>query len=107
MPTPAAQRFWDAVEDANAPAEATEDTGDASLTLMPEAEGAGPFLATARKANPDAALRYGLGARRSAMLPGRFGDFLPSAEEVRTALPRPARTPRDTGRSHDRADRPS
>lgn len=62
--------------------------GDASMTLTPEAEGAGLFVATARKAKPAAALCYGLGAERSAMFPGWFGDFLLSAEEVRTALPR-------------------
>ncbi|WP_327588632.1 hypothetical protein OHA25_17510 [Nonomuraea sp. NBC_00507] len=88
IPTPTARRFADFIDDANAPTEATEAMRDASMTLMPEAEGAGLFVATARKANPAAALCYGLGAERSTMFPGWFGDFLLSAEDVRTALPR-------------------
>lgn len=87
-PTSTAQRFAGFVEDTNAPTEAAEAMRDASMTLMPETEGAGLFVATARKANPVAALCYGLGAQRSAMLPGWFGNFLLSAEEVRTALSR-------------------
>lgn len=87
-PLPAARRFAGFVEDANAPTEAADAMRDASMALMPEAQGAGLFAAAARKANPAAALCYGLGARRTAMLPGWFGDFLLSAEEVRTALPR-------------------
>jgi hypothetical protein len=43
---------------------------------MPETEGAGLFVTTGRKADPAAALCYGLGAERSAMFPGWFGDFL-------------------------------
>ncbi|MFE2094714.1 hypothetical protein ACWD4L_21980 [Streptomyces sp. NPDC002596] len=88
IPTPTARRFADFFNDANRPTEATEAMRDASMTLTPEAEGAGLFVATARKAKPAAALCYGLGAERSAMFPGWFGDFLLSAEEVRTALPR-------------------
>lgn len=87
-PTSAAQRFADFAEDANALTEAAEAMRDASMTLMPETEGAGLFVATARKANPVAALCYGPGTQRSALLPGWFGDFLLSAEEVRTSLPR-------------------
>ncbi|MFG2818648.1 hypothetical protein ACGFX4_04375 [Kitasatospora sp. NPDC048365] len=86
--TPAARRLADLVEDANPPTEAVEAMRDAGTALMPDAEGPGLYLATARKANPVAALHYGLGAQRSAMLPGWFGDFLLSASEVRNALPR-------------------
>ncbi|MGW4562328.1 hypothetical protein ACWEN3_07945 [Streptomyces sp. NPDC004561] len=87
-PTPVAHRFADFIEDANVSTAATDAMQDASMTLMPEAVGAGLFVATARKTNPVAALYYGLGAQRSAMLPGWFGNFLLSADEVRTALPR-------------------
>ncbi|GAA3483102.1 hypothetical protein GCM10018966_076340 [Streptomyces yanii] len=88
MPMQAARRFADFFYDANPPTEAAEAMRDVSMTLTPEAGVAGSFVATARKAKPAAALCYGLGAERSAMLPGWFGDFLLSAEEVRTALPR-------------------
>lgn len=87
-PTPVAHRFADFIEDANVSTAATDAMQDASMTMMPEAVGDGLFVATARKANPVAALYYGLGAQRSAMLPGWFGNFLLSADEVRTALPR-------------------
>lgn len=88
VPTSVAYRFADFIEDANLSTAATDAMQDASMTLMPEAVGAGLFVATARKANPVAALYYGLGAQRSAMLPGWFGNFLLSADEVRAALPR-------------------
>lgn len=86
-PTSVAYRFADFIEDANGSTAATDAVQDASMALMPEVVGAGLFVATARKANPVAALYYGLGAQRSAMLPGWFGDFLLSADEVRAALP--------------------
>ncbi|WP_236245282.1 hypothetical protein [Streptomyces sp. CC210A] len=89
-PTPAAYRFADLVEAAHASSD-TADTDamrDASTALMPEAVGTGLFVATARKANPVAALYHGLGPRRSALLPGWFGHVLLSADEVRAALPR-------------------
>lgn len=87
-PTSVAYRFADSIEDANGSTAATDAMQDASMTLMPQAVGAGLFVATARKANPVAALYYGLGAQQSAMLPGWFGNVLLSADEVRTALPR-------------------
>ncbi|MET9835982.1 hypothetical protein ABZ078_43425 [Streptomyces sp. NPDC006385] len=87
-PTSFAHRFADFIEDANVSTAATDAMQDASMALMPQAVGAGLFVATARKANPVAALCYGLGAQRSAMLPGWFGNFLLSADEVRAALPR-------------------
>ncbi|WP_351229684.1 hypothetical protein [Streptomyces sp. NPDC002133] len=85
-PTPAARRFADFIHDANAATDAAEAMRDASMSLMPVTEGAGLFVAAARKASPAAALCYGLGAEGSAMLPGWFGDFLLSADEVMTAL---------------------
>lgn len=88
IPTPTAWRFADFIDGANAPTAATEAMRGAGMALMPEVDGAGLFVATARSVNPAAALCYGLGAERSAMLPGRFGDFLLSADEVRAALPR-------------------
>ncbi|MFD7946149.1 hypothetical protein [Streptomyces sp. NPDC059744] len=87
-PTPAAQRFADFIHNANAATEAAEAMRDASMSLMPETEGVGLFVAAARKASPAAALCYGLGAEGTAMLPGWFGDFLLSADDVITALPR-------------------
>ncbi len=88
MPTAAAQRFADFIDCANVGSEAAEATRDASMGLMPEAEGAGLFVTTARETSPAAALCYGLGAEGAAMLPGWFGDFLLPADEVLTALPR-------------------
>ncbi|MET9874649.1 hypothetical protein ABZZ36_08495 [Actinacidiphila glaucinigra] len=87
VPRSVAHRFADFIEDAKVPTEATDAVEEESMTLMPEEVGEGLFVATARKANPVAALYYGLGARRSALLPGRFGNFLLSADEVRAALP--------------------
>ncbi|MCC9306279.1 hypothetical protein LN042_04000 [Kitasatospora sp. RB6PN24] len=40
-----------------------------------------------RKGYPAAALAHGLGPARFAMLPGWFGDFVLTAEEVRAGLP--------------------
>ncbi|MFF3565310.1 hypothetical protein ACFYXS_35230 [Streptomyces sp. NPDC002574] len=88
VPTSVAHRFADLIEVANPSTAATDAVQDESMALMPEAIGAALFVATARKANPVAALYYGLGARRSALLPGWFGDFLLSADEVRASLPR-------------------
>lgn len=90
-PTSVAHRFADFVEDAKVSTAATDAVEEETMTLMPEEVGDGLFVATARKANPVAALYHGLGARRSAMLPGWFGNFLLSADEVRTVLPRAER----------------
>ncbi|WP_236240468.1 hypothetical protein [Streptomyces sp. CC228A] len=89
-PTPAAYRFADLVEAAHASSDSADADAmqDASTAVMPETIGAGLFVATARKANPVAALFHGLGPRRSALLPGWFGHVLLSADEVRAALPR-------------------
>ena len=88
VPTSVAYRFADCIENTNVSTPAQDAVQDASMTLIPKAVGAGLFVATARMANPIAALYYGLGARRSAMLPGWFGSFLLSTDEVRAALPR-------------------
>ncbi|MFE4638354.1 hypothetical protein ACFRJ1_33975 [Streptomyces sp. NPDC056773] len=88
-PTPAAHRFAELMDGVNASAsEAVTAARDASVSAMPAAEGPGLFLAAARKADPVAALYYGLGSEGSAMLPGWYGDFLLSAAEVAAALPR-------------------
>ena len=94
---PAAKRFADFVHTANLPSAATEAMQDAGMSFMPETEGDGLFVATARKTSPAAALCYGLGAEGSAMLPGWFGDFLLSVDEVLTALPRAEEALRLTG----------
>ncbi|MBL3670952.1 hypothetical protein JL475_34400 [Streptomyces sp. M2CJ-2] len=44
-------------------------------------------MATARKADPFSALAYALGPEATLRLPGRFGDFLLDAEQVRDQLP--------------------
>lgn len=62
--------------------------GDRTEGRAQRGAGCGEAVATARKASSAAALCYGLGAERTAMLPGWFGDFLLSADDVITALPR-------------------
>lgn len=57
------------------------------MELIPRQVGAGLFLAAARKGDPTAALGYALGPERMSRLPGRWGDFLLRAAEVRSALP--------------------
>ncbi|MER5765232.1 hypothetical protein [Streptomyces sp. NPDC002082] len=88
-PTPAAHRFAQFMNDVGTTAsEMLAATQDASMSAMPAAEGESLFVAAARKANPVAALHYGLGAEASAVFPGWYGDFLLSAPEVASALPR-------------------
>lgn len=47
----------------------------------------GLFAVAVRKGEPATALHHGLGAQASAQLPGWFGDFLLTADEVRAVLP--------------------
>lgn len=86
-PTPAAYRFADFIAEATTVGDTVRQLQDASAELMPKTQGPGLYVATARKASPVAALFHGLGHARSELFPGWFGDFLLSAEEVRSALP--------------------
>ncbi|MEY9861073.1 hypothetical protein ABH935_006713 [Catenulispora sp. GAS73] len=81
QPTAAAERFASLVDLANPNSDAYDDLACRCMRLMPDG-GEGAFAATARKASPAAALHYGLGAAGSALLPGRFGEFLLSHAEV-------------------------
>jgi hypothetical protein len=95
--TAAARRFASLVDDAQVATEARQDAQDALMSVMPAREGAGLLVASARKASPVAALFYGLGPAESAKLPGRFGEFVLSADAVRAALPRAEEALRLTG----------
>ncbi|NUQ95575.1 MAG: hypothetical protein HOY79_03095 [Streptomyces sp.] len=67
--------------------DAVEALGDAVMDQFPPKEDEGLFAAVARKASPFSALAYALGPDAVLRLPGRFGDFLLHAEEVRAQLP--------------------
>lgn len=88
---------WSADEDAlrlGAFFDACRDDSDHAAKLrdmvmdqFPPDIGEGLFLATAREADPFSALAYALGPDATLRLPGRFGDFLLDAEQVRAQLP--------------------
>ncbi|WP_431959940.1 hypothetical protein [Actinacidiphila sp. bgisy160] len=87
---PAVLRFAELVHCATA-AEDDQPTltlQDELMDLMPRTGGDGPFAVAARKASPVAALVYALGPGATALLPGRFGEFLLTHDEVVAALPR-------------------
>jgi|SRR6185312_4797576 len=86
LPTSAAQRFAELVESSNPHTEALAALRDAIEELRPPVGDPGLFEAHAYRANPVAALWYALGAADSARLPGWFGDFLLTGEEVRAAI---------------------
>ncbi|MEU4150520.1 hypothetical protein [Streptomyces sp. NPDC026659] len=76
--------FFDGCQDDSDPVEAL---GDAVMDAFPPQGEEGLFAAVARKASPFSALAYALGPDAMLRLPGWFGDFLLSAEEVRARLP--------------------
>lgn len=76
--------FFDACRDDSDHAEKLRDT---VMDRFPSDIGEGLFVATARKADPFSALAYALGPDATLRLPGRFGDFLLDAEQVRGQLP--------------------
>ncbi|MGW2957394.1 hypothetical protein ACWDGI_02755 [Streptomyces sp. NPDC001220] len=76
--------FFDACHDGSDQAEEMRDT---VMDQFPPAVEEGLFVATARKADPFSALAYALGPHATLRLPGRFGDFLLDAEQVRAELP--------------------
>ncbi|MFE9426869.1 hypothetical protein ACFYNO_28340 [Kitasatospora sp. NPDC006697] len=67
-------------------AEAAE-AEEACLQQLSGTPAEGVFVAGARKTHPPAALCHGLGPGATGLLPGRFGSFLLTADEVRSALP--------------------
>ncbi|MFF2367279.1 hypothetical protein ACFVU0_31860 [Streptomyces sp. NPDC058122] len=76
--------FFDACRDESDHAQELRDT---VMDRFPPDVGEGLFVATARKADPFSALAYALGPDATLRLPGRFGDFLLPAEQVRAQLP--------------------
>jgi hypothetical protein len=88
VPTAAALRFWAFVENSRVTFDEVERMKDAVMDLFPQESGEGVFCATARKADPAAALAYALGPAATLQLPGWFGDFLLSSDEVLVALPK-------------------
>ncbi|MBQ0846816.1 hypothetical protein J8N05_01095 [Streptomyces sp. BH-SS-21] len=76
--------FFDACHDDSDQAEELRDT---VMALVPSDAEEGLFVATARKADPFSALAYALGPDGTLRLPGRFGDFLLDAGQVRAQLP--------------------
>lgn len=88
VPTAAAFRFSAFVENSRISFDAVERMKDAVMDVFPQEIGEDLFCATARKADPSAALAYGLGPAATLQLPGWFGDFLLSSEEAAAALPK-------------------
>lgn len=76
--------FLDSCHDDSEPAAALRD---AVMERFPAHGTEGLFAAVARKAGPFSALAYALGPDATLQLPGWFGDFLLTAEEVRAQLP--------------------
>ncbi|WP_328914396.1 MULTISPECIES: hypothetical protein [unclassified Streptomyces] len=88
VPTASALRFSAFVENSRITVDAVERMKDAVMDLFSQEGGEGLFCATARKASPAVALAYALGPTETLQLPGWFGDFLLSSEQVLTALPK-------------------
>lgn len=76
--------FFDGCHDDSDHAEELRDT---VMDRFPPDVGESLFVATARKAEPFSALAYALGPDATLRLPGRFGNFLLNAEQVRAQLP--------------------
>lgn len=91
-PTPAAHRFAAFARGGGPTAPAVAAMKDAATDLLrhaaaPGSDPDGLFVEAVRKGEPATALHHGLGAEASAQLPGWFGDFLLTADEVRAVLP--------------------
>ncbi|MET4923181.1 hypothetical protein P3L51_12605 [Streptomyces sp. PSRA5] len=91
-PTAAARRFAAFARGGGPTAPAVAAMREAATDLLhrAEADGTDPeglFAVAVRKGEPATALHHGLGAEASAQLPGWFGDFLLTADEVRAVLP--------------------
>lgn len=76
--------FFDACRDDS---DQAQELRDAVMDQFPLDAEAGLFVATARKVDPFSALAYALGPDATLRLPGRFGDFLLDAQQVRDQLP--------------------
>src|SRR6478609_6236294 len=100
--TPAGVRFADFVRGANQEHPATQAMRNASLALLADHPSATSCTVEARGTGPVAALHYALGAAAAALLPGWFGDFLLTADEVRAALPDAVRALDLDGERRDR-----
>ncbi|MFF2190140.1 hypothetical protein [Streptomyces sp. NPDC058155] len=91
-PTPAAHRFAAFARGGGPSAPAVVAMKDAATGLLrrADADGSDPdalFAVAVREGEPATALHHGLGAEASSRLPGWFGDFLLTADEVRAVLP--------------------
>ncbi len=86
-PTASALRFRDFIDNSRIDSDVVEEMKDAVMELFPKTEGKDLFCASARKGDPMAALAYALGPNATLRLPGWFGDFLLSSEQVLAALP--------------------
>ncbi|GGX39485.1 hypothetical protein [Streptomyces fructofermentans] len=86
--------------------EHAERLRDTVMDLFPPDAGEGLFMAAARGADPFSALAHALGPDATLRLPGRFGDFLLDAGQVRARLPVVERTLALTGtRRRDAVER--
>ncbi|WP_405795883.1 hypothetical protein [Streptomyces sp. NBC_01506] len=86
-PTPAAHRFAAFARGGGPSAPAVVAMKGAAADLLGRATADGLFSVAVREGEPATALHHGLGAQESAQLPGWFGDFLLTADEVRAVLP--------------------
>lgn len=92
-PTAAAHRFAAFARSGGPTAPAVAAMKDAATDLLRQAAADGGtepdalFTVAVRGGEPATALHHGLGAEASARLPGWFGDFLLTADEVRVVLP--------------------
>lgn len=92
-PTAAAHRFAAFARGGGPSAPAVVAMKDAAAGLLRSAaaaDGSEPdalFTAAVREGEPATVLHHGLGAEASSRLPGWFGDFLLTADEVRAVLP--------------------
>ncbi len=86
-PTASALRFRDFIDNSRIDSDLVEEMKERVMELFPQCEGKDLFCASARKGDPMAALSYALGPTATLQLPGWFGDFLLSSEQVLAVLP--------------------
>ncbi len=84
LPTDVVLRFLEMTGARTPEADADIET---CIKAVAEVEDEDRFVASIRKGDPVAALFYGLGFTAARTLPGRFGCFLLTADEVVAALP--------------------
>jgi hypothetical protein len=83
-PTDAVARFTEMI---GARVPAADDDINACIDAVAEVDEEDDFVVSVRKGDPVAALFYGLGFAAARTLPGRFGCFLLTADEVLAAVP--------------------